>query len=159
MTPPGIPERYLLPVDRSDWPELLLDWQPLIPQHSSMWLLTKFGEIFFYQADGKIGMLQVSGFQYQVVARNKIDFREWLVDPDKMADWFLAPLVDHLEADGRHLQPEQCYSFKRPLGLGGALTIENVMAVPIREHFGMWGEVFRQIKDMPDGAEVILKFT
>jgi len=33
------------------------------------------------------------------------------------------------------------------------------MTVPIREHFGMWGEVFRQIKDMPDGAEITLKFT
>ncbi len=111
------------------------------------------------QQDAKVGMLQVSAFQYRVVAKDKTDFQEWLVDPDKMADWFLAPLVDLLEAGGRSLQPDQCYSFIKPLGLGGALTAENVMTIPIREHFKCWGDVFRQIEDLPDGAEVILKVT
>ena len=109
--------------------------------------------------DGKVGMLQVSSFRYDVVAKDKTDFQEWLVDPDKMAEWFLAPLVDRLEAAGRFLGPDQCYSFITPLGLGGALKAENVMTIPIREHFGCWGEVFRQIKDMPPGSEVILKPT
>jgi hypothetical protein len=159
MTYVEIPQRYILSVSRSDWKELLVDWQPLIPPQSSLWLLTKFGELFFCQTDGKIGMLEVSGFQYEVVAKDKVDFQEWLVDPDKMSEWFLAPMVDRLEAAGRHLQPEQCYSFMKPLGLGGDLTIENVMVVPIREHFGLWGEVLRQIKDVPDGGEVVFKFT
>ena len=158
MTIPDIPQRYVLPADRADWTELLTDWQTLIPQQSSIWLLTRFGELFFSQPDGKIGMLQVSGFQYQVVAKDKTDFQEWLVDPDKMADWFLAPLVDRLESAGRQLQPEQCYSFTKPLALGGVLSLENVMTIPIREHFRLWGEVFRQIKDVPDGGQVVLKF-
>jgi hypothetical protein len=153
-----IPEKYILPPVRSDWSELLSDWQPLIPQSSLMWLLTKFGEIFFCHQDEKIGMLQVSAFQYKTVAKDKTDFQEWLVDPDKMSEWFLAPLVDRLEAVGKFLQSEQCYSFIKPLGLGGTLTVENVMIVPIREHFGLWGEVFRQIKNMPEGGEVVLKF-
>jgi hypothetical protein len=157
MALPDIPERYILPATRSDWNELLADWQPIIPEASSPWLLTKFGEIFFSHNDGKIGMLQVSAFQYQIVARDRTDFQEWLVDPDKMADWFLAPLVERLEAARRHLQPEQCYSFIKPLALGGGLMVENVMTVSIREHFGCWGEVFQQIKDVPDGAHVILK--
>ena len=126
-----IPEKYILPPVRSDWSELLSDWQPLIPQSSSVWLLTKFGEIFFCDQDEKIGMLQVSAFQYQTVAKDKIDFQEWLVDPDKMSEWFLAPLVDQLESVGKCLQPEQCYSFIKPLGLGGTLTVENIMIVPI----------------------------
>jgi hypothetical protein len=155
---PDLSARYLLPVDRSDWTELLVDWQPLIPQQSSLWLLTKFGEVFFCQSDGKIGMLQASVFKYQVVAKDKTDFQEWLVDSDEMSDWFVAPLVDRLENLGRHLQPDQCYSFTMPLGLGGALKVENVMTVPVREHFGLWGHVFRQIKDLPDGAQVVFKF-
>jgi hypothetical protein len=154
-----IPQQYVLPVSRTDWAELLADWQPLLPPHASPWLLTKFGEVFFVQQDGRVGMLQVSGFQYQVVAKDQTDFEEWLADPDKMAEWFLATLVDRLEAAGRHLKPDQCYSFTTPLGLGGALTLENVMMIPIREHFRCWGEVFRQIKDVPDGGQVIFKIT
>jgi hypothetical protein len=157
MTPLDIPQQYVLPVTRPDWAELLADWLPLLPSCYSLWLLTRFGEVFLIQQDGRVGMLQVSGFQYQVVAKDKTDFQEWLADPDKVAEWFLAPLIDRLEAAGRHLQPEQCYSFTTPLGLGGALSIENVMTIPIREHFRCWGEVFRQIKDVPDGGQVILK--
>src|SRR5215510_15021667 len=124
MTPPEIPQRYILPADRSDWTELLTHWRSLIPLESSPWLLTKFGEVFFCQPDGEIGMLQVSGFQYQVVAKNKTDFQEWLVDPDKMSEWFLAQLVDSLEGAGRRLPPDQCYSFKKPLALGGDFSLE-----------------------------------
>lgn len=159
MTPLDIPERYVLPASRSDWSELFTDWQPILPPRSSIWLLTKFGEVFFEQENGRIGMLQVSAFQYIVVAKDKTDFQEWLADPDKMNEWFLAPLVDRLAAAGRLLQPEQCYSFITPLGLGGALKLENVMTIPVREHFGCWGEIFRQIKDLPDGTQVILKVT
>jgi hypothetical protein len=160
MTPTSeIPLQYVLPAFRPDWAELLVDWQPLLPPHASPWLLTKFGEVFLVQEDGKIGVLQVSAFHYAVVAKDKTDFREWLVDPDKMSEWFLAPLVDRLEAAGKHLQPEQCYSFVTPLGLGGGLALANVMTIPIREHFRCWGEVFRQIKDVPDGGRVILKVT
>jgi hypothetical protein len=159
MTLPDIHERYVLPAGRADWSDLLANWQPLIPQQSSPWLLTKFGEVFFSQPDGKIGMLQVSGFQYRVIAKDKTDFREWLVDPDKMSEWFLAPLVDQLESSGRILGLDQCFSFITPLGLQGRLAADNVMIIPIREHFGCWGEVFQQIKDMPDGSQVILKPT
>lgn len=154
MALPNIPERYLLPVSRTDWPELLSDWRSLLPEGSTPWLLTKFGELFVVEHDEQVGMLQVSAFQYQVVAKDRTDYREWLDDPDKMSEWFLAPLVDRLESSGQSLDPEQCYSFIQPLGLGGALIIENVMRIPIREHFGAWGQVFRQIRDLPDGSQV-----
>jgi hypothetical protein len=154
-----IPEQYTLSANRPDWAELLEIWQSILPPQISPWLLTKFGEVFFCQSDGKIGMLQVSGFQYVVVAKDKTDFQEWLVDPEKMSDWFLAPLVDGLEGAGKHLQQEQCYSFITPLALGGTLTLENVMQIPIWEHFRCWGEVFRQVKDVPDGGHMILKVT
>ena len=157
MALPEIPERYTLPVSRSDWAELLADWKPLLPEGCTPWILTKFGELFVSEHDGQIGMLQVSGFQYLAAAKHAIDFHEWIEDPDKMVDWFLAPLVDRLEAAGRILGPDQCYSFILPLALGGALSADNVMAIPIREHFVLWGDVFRQIRDLPDGSQVILE--
>lgn len=72
MALPDISERYILPAVRPDWEELLADWQPLLPPQRSPWLLTKFGELFFCHQDGKIGMLQVSGFQYQVVTSVRV---------------------------------------------------------------------------------------
>jgi hypothetical protein len=139
-------EPYLLPVDRDDWPELLASWRELVPADSSPWLLSRFGELFLEQSDKRIGMLQVSGFRYCIVAENMQDFDEWLDDPDKRIEWFLAPLVDGLVLAGKRLLAGYCYSFITPLGLGGQLSEENVMMIPIREHFLCLGSVFQQIK-------------
>lgn len=157
MMPPEIPRQYTLPVSRPDWPMLLADWQPLIPQGASLWLLTKFGDLFFAQPDGKVGMLQVTGFQYAVVAKDQTDFREWLVDPDKIAEWFLAPLVDRMEASGKLLGPGQCYSFVQALGLGGTLSAANVAVIPVENHFRGWGKVFRQVGGLPPGTQIVAK--
>jgi len=148
---------YTLPVERGDWPQLLADWRTLVPNNFTPWILTRFGELFMRQPDERIGMLQVSNFRYSVVAENATDFAEWLSDKDKMAEWFLAPLVRQLERSGRILAADQCYSFITPLGLGGELNEKNVMLIPIHEHFGLWGEVYDQIKDMPDGGTVVLR--
>ena len=155
MSLPDIPSQYTLPVARPDWPLLLADWKPLLPEGFAPWLLTKFGELFISQPEGKIGMLQVSSFQYAVVAKDQRDFREWLVDPDKMSEWFLAPLVDRLEATGRLLGAEQCFSFVQALGLGGALSVENVTVLPVQSHFCGWGKTFRQVGSLPPGTEVV----
>jgi hypothetical protein len=157
MTLPDIPERYILSAARPDWKGLLADWQPLVSQRGSPWLLTRFGEVFFCQPDGRIGMLQVSSFQYQVVAKDKTDFQEWLVDPDKMAEWFLAPLVDRLEASGRLLGRDQCYSLVQALVLGGSFAPDNVAVLSVRDHFCGWGKVFRQVGGLPPGTRIIAK--
>lgn len=150
---------YLLPTERDDWDELLAPWAELVPESSSRWLLSRFGEVFLEQADGKIGMLQVSSFQYEVVADHKQDFEDWLADPEKMDEWFLAPLVDRLVSADKTLELGQCYSFITPLGLGGQVADDNVMMIPIKEHFLLFGDVFQQIKDLPDGSEVQLRIT
>jgi hypothetical protein len=152
-------EQFTLPINRSDWDQLLTDWRPLIPEGARPWLPTKFGELFFVQPNDKIGMLQVSSFSYAVVANNETDCFESLVDPDKMTEWFLAPLLDAVQASGKSLDADRCYSFIKPLGLGGELKPENVMVIPVEEHFKCWGEVFRQIQDLPDSAEIQLKVT
>lgn len=150
-------EHCLLPVARPDWSELLSDWRPLFPSDAVPWLLTKFGEVFFEQSNKKIGMLQVSGFQYEVVAGDANDFDEWLEDPDKRVEWFLAPLVERMEDEGKLIGEDSCYSFIRPLALGGTAVPENVMMIPIREHFECWGKVYQQVKDVPDGTQVQFK--
>jgi len=150
-------QNYLLPVQRTDWHQLLAKWSEIIPPDSTPWLLSCFGELFLEQSDQKIGILQVSGFQYQVVAENKHDFEKWIADSDKMAEWFLVPLVDNLVSRGKSLSPGQCYSFITPLGLGGQLIEENVMLIPIDEHFRCFGDIFQQIKELPDGSQIKLK--
>jgi hypothetical protein len=150
-------EALCLSASRGDWPELLSDWQPLIPEGATPWILTRFGEVVFKHADGHIGFLQTSYFNYEVVAKDSREFETLTADLESQSAWFQAPLVARLESSGKRLSEDRCYSFITPLGLGGELKLENVMIITIREHFGMWGQVFQQIKDLPPGAEIVFK--
>src|SRR5277367_4060379 len=78
MALPDIPNQYTLSVSRPDWPKLLVDWQPVLPEGFTPWLLTRFGELIVREPNGKIGILRVSTFDYEVVAKDEQDFREWL---------------------------------------------------------------------------------
>ena len=78
-------------------------------------------------------------------------------EPGVADDWLMIPIVDQLVASGVVLGAGQCYSFRQLPVLGGTYTPENRMAFPIREHFGGWGSVHRQMADLPDGSHVIIK--
>jgi hypothetical protein len=78
-------------------------------------------------------------------------------EPGVAEDWLMIPIVDQLVASGVVLSPGQCYSFRQLPILGGKYTPENRMVFPIREHFGGWGSIQRQIADLPDGSQVIIE--
>jgi hypothetical protein len=66
----------------------------------------------------------------------------------------MIPLVDKLVAAGIRPGEGQCYSYWKLPILGGDYTVQNTVLLPIREHFGCWGSVHEQLKDVPDGTEV-----
>ena len=69
----------------------------------------------------------------------------------------MIPIVDQLVAVGVVLGTGQCYSFRQLPVFGGSYTPDNRMLFPIREHFGGWGSVHRQMSDLPDGSHVVIK--
>ena len=150
-------QRYLIPVERSDWDDLLADWHDLIPKDSTRWMLTRFGDLVMEQRDGNIGLLRATTFAYECVAESKLDFVEWLDDPERLEDWFHGTLTDELERSGGRLRPETCYHFIMPLGLGGRAEKVNVSVILIHEAFTGLGQIFRQMARIPVGTQMILK--
>jgi hypothetical protein len=51
----------------------------------------------------------------------------------------------------------QCYAFNTPPILGGDYTEANVWVAQWKEWFSFTADLFRQIKDLPDGSTVSLK--
>jgi len=71
----------------------------------------------------------------------------------------MIPVIDQLAASGCVLGPGQSYSYKILPVLGGSYKAENRVLLPIREHFGAWGSLHRQIEDLPDGSRVQIEVT
>ncbi len=148
---------YLIDQSDLDWQELLLEWHWVLPPEFTVWLLTRVGDLFIALPDGSIHMLDVGAGTLKQAAKGRDEFRTMMDEPTNANDWLMIPIVDQLASTGIVLGPGQCYSFRQLPVLGGTYGAENRMVFPIREHFGAWGSVHRQISDLADGATVIIK--
>ncbi|MGO9468295.1 MAG: DUF1851 domain-containing protein [Isosphaeraceae bacterium] len=121
--------------------------------------MNRFGDLFLVCEDGSVHMLDVGRGSLEQVANSREEFQAKVDEEDNANDWFMIPLVDQLVAEGMTLKAGECYSYKQLPVLGGDYTIENTCALPIAEHYGAYGSIHNQIKDLPDGAQVVLKVT
>ena len=91
------------------------------------------------------------------IADNKVEFSQKLDVDDNANIWLLIPLIDQLNAIGLQLSEGRCYSFLTPPILGGEYSVKNTVTLPITEHYGVYASIHDQIKDLPDGAQVVIK--
>jgi hypothetical protein len=135
---------------RNAWSWLLEEpWQPV--------LFTAMGDMFFQDRSGGVFWLDTGAGTVSSVAENLSEF-ERLVKSDGADEWLLPDLVSALIGAGKLLDPQQCYSFViLPVFKEGTYSTDNLNAVRIGEHFGLTGELHKQIRDLPDGSTVQLK--
>ena len=147
---------YIIDHRGIDWPTLLRDWSWLLPPVITVWIMNRFGDLFVVLDDGTVHMLDVGGGTLRKVAESRDDFANKLDEGDNANQWLMIPLIDELVASGVTLGEGQCYSYKQPPVLGGDYTVENTCVLPIPEHYGAYGSIHNQIKDLPDGTEVVI---
>jgi T6SS immunity protein Tdi1, C-terminal len=148
---------YLIDQTGLDWEALLEEWHWLLPPEFRVWMLTRVGDLFITLPDGSVQMLDVGAGRLQRVAQSRDEFCAKIDEPGVADDWLMIPIVDQLVVSGAVLGLGECYSFRQLPVLGGTYKADNRMVFPIREHFGAWGSVQRQISDLPDGSHVVIK--
>lgn len=129
---------------------------PLIPLHlknSVVFAMDSFGDVFVQHSDG---IARVST-EVSEVAEDWGDLEAWvsdvISDPDGvlgkgfLEEWVV---VNGPMAKGHRLTP------KMPIIFGGAFTVENMVAMPIEEILSFRAYIYDQIKDLPDGARVMI---
>lgn len=147
---------YLLPIDGLDWSRLFASWTWLIPPGTAVqpWLMNRFGDLFWFDADDRVNWLNVTDGTNDVVADGEEDFLEQLDDDEALDDWLMVGLVDELRAAGIVAEAGRCHGFKVLPILGGEYDAENVHTVPIEAYWDACGDVHRQIDELPDGASI-----
>jgi hypothetical protein len=148
---------YLIDHRDFDWPMLFKEWTWLVPNELTLWLMNRFGDLFLVFEDGSVHMLDVGGGTLEPVASSREDFGFKIDEDENANNWLMIPLVDELVAAGITLQKGQCYSYKKPPILGGDYTVENTCILPVSEHYRIYGLIQNQIKDLPDGTEVVIE--
>jgi hypothetical protein len=148
---------YLLDHQSFDWAALLSDWHWLLPAEFSVWLMNKFGDLVLIADDGTILFFDVGAGEVERIADNKEDFCQKIDLGDNANVWLMIPLIDQLNGLGTRLSEGRCYSFLTPPILGGEYSAKNTVTLPIAEHYGVYASIHDQIKDLPDGAQVVIK--
>ncbi len=145
---------YIIPQSDLDWPDLLGSWAWLLPREVTVWIVSRFGDLFLVVDDGSVQMLDVGVGSLVKVADSREDFARRIDEPGNADDWLLIPLVDELVAAGIKLGDGQCYSYWQLPVLGGTYSSENVKVVSLEHHFKAFGPIHEKIKDLPDGTKV-----
>jgi hypothetical protein len=135
----------------------LSSWSWLFPPKFTLWLANRFCDLFLILDDGSVHMLEVGAGSLTKVADNRDEFCNKLDDDEIANNWLMIPLVRKLSAAGIRLQPGQCYAFKQPPVLGGDYTVDNCGPWPIADYLGAYGSVHEQLRDVPDGENVIIQ--
>jgi hypothetical protein len=146
---------YLLEHAGVDWPQVLSSWSWLLPPELTLWLVSRFADLFVVTPDGAVHMLDVTGGTFKKVAEDREAFRS-LFD-DNSEDWLMISRVDEFVNRGLTLKPGQCYGFKFPPVMGGEYSAENCVPISISDYLGACGSIHEQLKDIPDGTRVTLK--
>lgn len=148
---------YIIPHDGLDLQTALASWAWLVPESCTVWIINRLADMFLVLPDGSVHMLNVGAGTLKRVADSRDDFRVRIDEPGNAEDWLAFQLVDSCVAADVTLEKGQCYGFVLPPVLGGDYTLANVRPIALAQYVGAYGDIHKQIKDLPDGTQVVLK--
>ncbi len=139
--------------------ELRRAWAWLLPEEFKPVLFSALGDMFFETAAGDVRWLNTGTGEVSTVADDLDAFRAGL-GTERADEFFLPPLIADLIAAGKPLGPGQCYAYVTlPVFAEGGYTVDNLVPISMKEHFGFTGSVHEQLRDLPEGARVRFKVT
>jgi MbtH protein len=131
---------------------LLADWRWKVGDDARVFRVTVFGDVFTETADGLVYWLDTGMGRYVEAAGSA---EEWAsVGRLRGRDWFHWKTLERLRSLGIELPLGEVYSWRQPLFLGGAESVDNVDLVSLVVHVSHAGREAEAVKDLPDGAKI-----
>ncbi|OOF12838.1 DUF1851 domain-containing protein [Salinivibrio sp. PR919] len=116
-----------------------------------------FGNLMIEDADGKYWRLSPEDVYCEVVANDRDELDRLSQDQDFLEDWYMQALVEQAKESLGELSEGRKYCLVIPGALGGEYGISNIKTAPLVELVRFSGDLAKQIKDLPDGAEIQLR--
>jgi hypothetical protein len=133
---------------------LLSEWRWLVDARYQPVVISALGDLFLRRDDGRIFWLDSGWGKLTEVASSAEEFKRLMVQPEHADEWFVPQLVGDILTQGRRLAPGQVFGYKHPPVLGGELEPDNFEPTDLQVHFGILGQIHRQVRDLPAGTPV-----
>lgn len=142
--------RLLIRTNRPDVPQLLGSWEWLIGRDMHPLVMTKFGDWFLADPNGRVHYLDLMEGTCNPVAESVPEFERQMLEPDKLDSWFMLVFCDALYAAGHVPGEDQCFGFKVPPRLGAPIELAN-MEVADLAAYQVW---MSEVAKIPSGTPV-----
>jgi hypothetical protein len=140
--------------ERVDLDGLLSEWRWLIDESCQPVIISALGDLFLRHEDGRIFWLSSGWGQLTKIADNAEELKQLMVQPNNAEEWFNPNLVGDILMAGQRLAPGQCFGYKVPPVLGGEIEPDNFEPTDLQVHFGILGQIHRQVNDLPPGTPI-----
>ena len=137
-----------------DFESLLNDWEWAMPEPLRPVLLTARGDAFAQGASGAVYFVDVVGGDIRCIADDGDTFQSLLSDRAFVTEHLFPARIVELRQAGLTLAPQQVYSHRQLLVLGGSDEVDNIEATDVSVHVSIHGQVHRQVKDLPEGTSI-----
>ena len=142
--------RLLIRTDRPDISQLLGCWEWLIGRDMHPLVMTRFGDWFLADPDGRVHYLDLLEGTCTQVAASVPEFEQLMQEPDRLDSWFMLVFCDALYAAGHVLGEDQCFGFKVPPRLGAPIDLSNMEVANLTAYQAWMSEVAK----IPPGTRV-----
>lgn len=118
-----------------------------------------FGNLIIKDKDSKYWRLCPEDLTCEVVAQNRKELDALSHDQEFLYGWYMKNLATQAKELLGPLSEGRKYCLKIPGVLGGEYGGSNLATAPLVELVRFSGDVAKQIKDLPNGAQVQFKIT
>jgi hypothetical protein len=116
-----------------------------------------FGNLIVEDEEGKYWRLCPEDCYCEVVAGSREELGRLQTDQEFLQDWYMRDFVALANDLCGPLSQGRKYCLKIPGVLGGAYGRDNLATAPLVELVRLSGDIARQIKDLPDSAQIRLR--
>jgi hypothetical protein len=117
-----------------------------------------FGNLIARDAGGIFWRICPEELTCPKIATDFNKFTKLWRDENFQFDWNMAKMVEMAEKKLGLLQKDECYCFKLSPVVGGNYDAENLAKISLKELIVFPGDFAQQIKDIPDGGQIEIKF-
>jgi hypothetical protein len=152
------PEANIIFIDASanDIARAVEAWSWLLPEEITIITVSALGDIVFEDRAGSINLLSSLDAKILKIAPDINTFSEFMLVENVRDDWFLTGLMIGARRLELILQPGECYYFLTPPVIGGELSVETMVKLPLVAQMAIAGQIHRQVSQTASGDEVAL---
>jgi hypothetical protein len=134
--------------------DLLEGWRWLLGGTARLLGWAESGDLFVIDAKGVVLHLDTGSGDLEPCASSVPEFYRELENGESTERLLLLPVVREFAVRHGRFRPGECLGFTTLPVFGGDYSVENRFRLSVAEHAAFTGDVHRQIRDLPDGAQV-----